>query len=233
MYLTGTKMHVVVINKNQQELVKPMMEALAPYEPLFVFDRCEPVDGCRYVKNVSGTGFLAGKMRDLGAKGIDDDILFLDGDKVPQGDIVADVERLKSKYDCICYGVDARYEHSELRGFMRTDGVDGVVPWQKDGRPFAYGCYSCGMWICRDGIRKLREINGGRIFHPAFDGTWGDEDNFVADELHYSGFRIGYSTHVRLAGKFGDCSDNVKMEGWSRNFIKRVHLRKSLFNAPA
>lgn len=225
-------MHVVVINKDQQEFVAPMMAALSPVEPLFVFDRCEPVEGCKYRINSSGIGFLAGKMRDLGAEGIDDDILFLDGDKVPQGDIVADIERLKSKYDCICYGVEARYEHSELRGFMRTDGVDGIVPWQKDGRPFAYGCYTCGMWICREGIRKLRMLNGERIFHRAFDGTWGDEDNFVADELHYSGFRIGYSTHVRLGGRLSPCNDPMKMEGFARNFIKRVHLRRDLLNAP-
>lgn len=226
-------MHIVVINKDQQDFVKPMIDALCPAVPLFVFDRCEPAEGCKYVKNVSGTGFLAGKMRDLGAEGIDDDILFLDGDKVPQGDILADIEQLKSKYDCICYGVDGKHEHSGLRGFMLEDGKDDVVPWQKSGAPFATGCYSCGMWICRDGIRKLREINGGRIFHPDFDGTWGDEDNFVADELHYSGFRIGYSTHVRLGGQFGSCEDCVKMDGFAKNFVKRIYLRQRLLNAPA
>ena len=226
-------MHAVVINRNQQKFVQPMLTVLDSCPVLFVFDRCEPVMNCNYIYNHEGNGFLAGKMRDIGAAGIDDDILFLDGDKVPQGDIVSDIESLKTKYDCICYGIAGENEHSIYRGFMKEDDVDGIVPWQKNGSPFATGCYSCGMWICRDGIRKLRELNGGRIFHPDFDGTWGDEDNFVADELHYSGFRIGYSTHVRLSGEFGSCEDNAKMEGFAHNFIKRVMLRKALLHAPA
>lgn len=224
-------MHIVVINRNQQEYVIPMQEALAPHDPLFVFDRCEPVEGVRYKLNTAGDGFLAGRMRDLGAEGIDDDILFLDGDKVPMGDIVADIERLKNKYDCICYGVAPEYEHSELRQFMHAEDTDGIVPFQVKGMPFAYGCYTCGMWVSRDAVRKLRELNAGRIFHQDFDGVWGDEDNFLADELHYSGFRIGYSTHIRLLGVFSDCT--TKMNGFAQNFVKRIHLRKKLFNAEA
>lgn len=224
-------MHIVVINREQQGFVNPMREALAPYEPLFVFDRCEPVEGCRYILNTEGVGFLAGRMRDIGADGVDDDILFLDGDKVPNGDIVADIEKLKSKYGCICYGVDGSLENSEYRGFMREDNVDGIVPFQRLGYPFASGCYSCGMWLSREAVWKLRELNGGRIFHLAFDGRWGDEDNFLADELHYSGFKIGYSTHVRLSGRFGDWAQ--KCDDLAHNFIQRIQLRKQMFNAEA
>lgn len=226
-------MRAVVINRNQQEFVAPMRASLSPLEPVFVFDRCEPVDGCVHVVNRDGEGFLAGRMRDLGAEGIDDDILFLDGDKVPMGDIVADIESLKGLYDCICYGIDGSLEHSRLRSFMREDGRHGIVDWQARGFPYAYGCYSCGLWVCRDAVRKLRELNGGRIFHPAFDGTWGDEDNFLADELGYSGFRIGYSTRVRLAGSFGSCDDKQKFDGYTANFIKRIGLRRNLLGAPA
>lgn len=224
-------MHIVVINRNQQEYVGPMREALIPHEPLFVFDRCEPVTGVNFKVNSEGEGFLAGRMRDIGADGIDDEILFLDGDKVPMGDIVADIERLKNKYDCICYGVAPEYEHSELRQFMQAEDTDGIVPFQARMRPFAYGCYTCGMWVSRDAVRKLRELNGGRIFHPIFDGNWGDEDNFLADELYYSGFKIGYSTHVRLSGKFSDWTKRaVEL---SVNFINRIKLRKRMFNAEA
>lgn len=204
-----------------------MQAALWPHEPLFVFDRCRPVPGCRYRVNAEGEGFLAGKMRDLGAEGTDDDILFLDGDKVPQGDIVADIRRLQPRYGCICYGVAPEYEHPQLRRFMKEPDADGVMPWLVDKYPYAYGCYSCGMWVCRDGIRKLRELNGGRIFHPAFDGVWGDEDNFLADELGFSGFTIGYSTHVRLGGKFGDYGRD-KMWGFMGHFYQRILLRQAL-----
>lgn len=224
-------MHIVVINRDQQGFVNPMREALSPNEPVFVFDRCEPVEGCRYKVNKEGEGFLAGKMRDLGAEGVDDSILFLDGDKVPKGDILADIERLSDKYDCICYGVEGSLENSDYRGFMRENGVDGIVPFQRLGYPFASGCYSCGMWLSGEAVRKLRELNGGRIFHPAFDGRWGDEDNFLADELYYSGFKIGYSTHVRLSGRFGDWVQ--KCDDLAHNFIQRIQLRKQMFNAEA
>ena len=228
-------MHVIVINRNQQKYVPAMIAALEPIVPLFVFDRCEPVKECNYIVNTEGDGFLAGKMRDLGAANVDDDILFIDGDKVPQGNIIADIDNLKSKYDCICYGIAPEYESPDLRAFMKEDNTDGIVPWQQENRPYSVGCYSCGMWLCRDAIRKLRELNGGRIFHPEFDGTWGDEDNFLADELGYSGFRIGYSTHVRLSGNFGPWGQGqwTKMDGFFNNFVKRIRLRTELLGAPA
>jgi len=219
-------MHAVVISHNQPEFVQPMIDALSPLTPIYVFDRCQPVDVPRMIVNRSGEGFLAGRMRDLGADGIDDDILFLDGDKVPQGDIIADIESLKNKYDCICYGVAPEKEHSELRGFMKQHNADGQIPFQEQKMSLAYGCYSCGMWISRNAIRELRNLNGGRIFHPNFDGRWGDEDNFVADELNHLGFRIGYSTHVRLSGEFSDCS--TKMDIYVQNFRERLLLRKQL-----
>lgn len=219
-------MQIVVINRNQQKFVEPMCMALAPLHPIFVFDRCEPVDSVTHKVNHDGDGFLAGRMRDIGAEGIDDDILFLDGDKIPHGDIVADIEQLKDKYDAICYGIAGEKENSEYRSFMRNDGVDGIVTWQASGFPYASGCYSCGLWLSRDIIRKVRELNGGRIFHPDFDGIWGDEDNFLADEINAVGGRIGYSTHVRLSGSFSDWMKRV--DDLARNFIKRIELRKSL-----
>lgn len=227
-------MEVVVINKDQQEFVEPMMKALAPVEPMFVFDRCEPVEGCRYRVNKEGEGFLAGKMRDLGAEGVDDSILFLDGDKVPCGDIVGDIDWLSPEYDCICYGIAGELEDSVYRLHMKEDGKHGQVPWQAAGFPYASGCYSCGMWVSREGVRYLRETNGGRVFHPAFDGEWGDEDNFLADELHYGGFRIGYSTRVRLGGNLGGYrGSREKQESWMRHFCLRVELRKKMFDARA
>lgn len=219
-------MQIVVINRNQQAFVEPMCKALTPMHPIFVFDRCEPVDSVTHKVNTEGDGFLAGRMRDLGAEGIDDDILFLDGDKIPQGDIISDIERLKCKYDAICYGIAGEKESSEYRSFMREDGMDGIVPWQSSGFPYASGCYSCGLWLSRDIVRKVRELNGGRIFHPDFDGIWGDEDNFLADEINAVGGRIGYSTHVRLGGGFSDWTKRV--DDLAKNFIKRIELRKSL-----
>ena len=114
--------------------------------------------------------YLAGRMRDIGAEGIDDDILFLDGDKVPMGDIVAEIELLKGLYDCICYGIDGSLEHSGLRSFMREDGKHGIVEWQARGFPYAYGCYSCGLRVSREAVRRLRDLNGGGSSIPPSTG---------------------------------------------------------------
>lgn len=223
-------MKVIVINREQQQFVEPMRNALAPVEPLFVFDRCAPVKGVNAIVNRGGVGFLAGRMRDLGADGMDDDILFLDGDKVPLGNIVSDIADLQKFYGAICYGVAPEYESSVYREFMHKDGVHGIVPWQAEGRtPIAFGCYTCGMWLSREAVRSIRKLNGGRIFHPAFDGRWGDEDNFLADELDWLGFRIGYSTRVRLSGKFGDIGKD-KMELYVQNFMRRLELNKGLLH---
>lgn len=220
-------MHVVVINHNQQDFVKPMLDALATLSPLFVFDRCEPVEGCHHIVNSEGEGFLAGRMRDLGADGVDDDFLFLDGDKVPHGDILADINRLRDKYDCICYGVSGSLETSPYREFMRVDGADGFLPKSNEGIQLTFGCYSCGMWISNDAVAGLRKLNGGRIFHPAFDGYWGDEDNFVGDELNHLGFKIGYSTHARLAGSLGGLTAK-NADDFGRNFVTRIKLNKTI-----
>ena len=219
-------MDVVVINHNQQEFVPQMQMSLRPIDPIFVFDRCTPVVVCRHIVNCDGEGFLAGRMRDLGASVVgDDDILFLDGDKVPQGDIIADIDSLRCKYDCILYGVSSN-EKSVLRSFMAVDDKDGLLPYQ-DSSELTYGCYSCGMWLSKNAVAELRKLNGGRIFHPAFDGFWGDEDNFVGDELRYLGFRIGYSTHVRLSGSLGGMTSK-NADDFARNFVVRVKLNQTI-----
>jgi hypothetical protein len=228
-------MEIVVINYNQQEYVEPMCKSLYPYNPLFVFDRCEPVKGCRVVHNKEGSGFLAGRMRDLGAREIlKEDILFLDGDKIPKGDIITDINRLNSKYDCILYSTeDETLSPHASRQFVNSTLSDDIVPFQKQGIPFSTGSYSCGMWLSAKAIRVLRNLNNGRIFNEEFDGYWGDEDNFVADCLNYSGLKIGYSNSVRLSGKIGGIDSLEKQSQFQRNFIKRIQLRKLMFNAPA
>lgn len=229
-------MHVIIINKDQQKYVKKMKKRLCSekygIEPLFVFDRCKPVKNCNYIHNTTGEGFLAGQMRDLGAAEIDDDILFLDGDKIPNGDIIHDINSLKMKYDCICYGLKPKYETSDYRKFMHNKNTDDIVPFQKNKCHFSCGTYSCGIWLSKEAIRALRNVNNGRIFHPSFDGYWGDEDNFLADELYYLGFKIGYSTNIRLSGKFGKLTEE-KLMSLRKNFMKRVDLRIKLFNAQA
>lgn len=220
-------MKIVVISRNQVEYVQPMKAALS-INPLFVFDRTpnHPID-VDFIENTQGEGFLAGRMRDMGAELFpDEDILFLDGDKIPQGDIVADIERLKDKYDCITYGIDPELEDRYVRSHMKEIDSDGILPSHLNNSLLTCGCYSCGMWLSAEAIKKLKELNDGRIFHSMFDGNWGDEDNFLGDQLKYLGMRVGYSTHVRLSGEFS------KFEGervliYAKSLEKRLNF---LFN---
>ena len=60
-------MHIVVISKGQEEFVEKM---ISPIDLLFVFDRCDPVEGVRFKHNIEGEGFLAGYRNAFVASGL-------------------------------------------------------------------------------------------------------------------------------------------------------------------
>ena len=75
----------------------------------------------------------------------------------------------------------------------------------------------------------MREINGGRIFHPCFDGTWGDEDRWIGDVLGFYKIPIFYTTKVTLAGHITSTRDDPmseKAQNLHINMMKRIHLRQ-------
>ena len=78
-------MEVVVITRNQPLEIPKFEECLKGFDRLYVIDRpsVEYPAGIPSIYNYSGDGFLAGRMRDIGALAFaGEDILFLDGDKV-------------------------------------------------------------------------------------------------------------------------------------------------------
>ena len=98
-------MKVVVITRDQPLEIPKFEECLKGFDHIYVIDRpsVEYPAGIPAIYNFSGDGFLAGRMRDLGALSFaGEDILFLDGDKVPQGDLSA-VEN--APFDCVLLGV--------------------------------------------------------------------------------------------------------------------------------
>ena len=79
-------MKIVIITKDQPEYVPIFEEFLRGYEHVYVIDRPtkEYPSNIPAIVNRAGDGFLAGRMRDLGATVFaGEDILFLDGGKVP------------------------------------------------------------------------------------------------------------------------------------------------------
>lgn len=217
-------MKIVVINKNQSSHIPAMKAALCGHDVVWAFDRCNPsvyVEGDKTVKNAIGTGFQAGRTRDEGAKvhGYEEGILFLDGDRVPQGDL-PDFSAMG--YDAICL-----YAEDDPRYYM--EGVHEAT-WY--GVPFEDPCnyiYTLGIWLSPRAMKVLLEECDGRLFDADFDGKWGEEDRYIGDVLRIRGLTIGFSDEPRLAGKVGSL-EPMKGAEFALNFIKRSQKRKLLLD---
>lgn len=214
--------------------------------PLFVFDRCEiPQDfnGEYKTTNLSGNKFMAGYTRDIGAEGIDDDILFLDQDKVPTENPEKLINELRWYYDCIIFYLkenDPRLLHTKWhqngtaeRYIIEPPKPHDYIPWLYYDEP-KNGVYTAGIWLSKKVLPEIRELNQGRIFNPNFDGNWGEEDRFLGDELVALGYRIGYIRDIRLQHS-NVTNASTRMDEFSLNFALRLQLRKMLsseFNKP-
>lgn len=212
-------MRVAVISKDQPGMVAPMLSALRGHEVCLVQDRCDyGLVPCSTVRNDSGEGFLAGRMRDLGAAhfGYTGPLLFLDGDRVPMGALP---DYSAFGYDAVCLLCE-----QDERPWAGT----GPIPWVDFRNPHNY-VYSCGIWLSQRAIDVARAACGGRIFHPAFDGAWGEEDRFLGDVLAATGLSIGYTDEPRLSGRVGGVPESLREE-FANNFVRRIALRRLLHN---
>lgn len=210
-------MRVAVISKDQPGMVVPMLSALRGHEVCLVQDRCDyGLVPCSTVRNDSGEGFLAGRMRDLGAAhfGYTGPLLFLDGDRVPMGELP---DFAAFGYDAVCLLCEC-----DERKWLGT----GPIPWADFRNPHNY-VYSCGIWLSQKAIDVARAACSGRIFHHAFDGAWGEEDRFLGDVLAAAGLFIGYTDEPRLSGRVGGVP-NERREEFARNFVKRINMRSLL-----
>lgn len=210
-------MKVVVITKDQPLEIPKFEECLKDFDHVYVVDRptVKYPSGIPAIYNYNGDGFLAGRMRDLGALSFaGEDILFLDGDKIPQGNLRS-VE--DAPFDCVLLGVqhDKRVEY--------FDGTTHSITLP-DIRLQANGCYTCGILYRAELIKTFRKYNEGRIFHPIFDGTWGEEDTWNGDIMNHEQVSVGVVHDVILTGTIGGWS-NPKLPQLVSNFVKRLELR--------
>ena len=210
-------MKVVVITRNQPLEIPKFEECLKGFDRLYVIDRpsVEYPAGIPAIYNFSGDGFLAGRMRDIGALAFaGEDILFLDGDKVPIGDLSA-VEN--APFDCVLLGVQ-----NEKRKYF--DGTTHQITLP-DIHYQGNGCYTCGILYRSSVISTFRKYNEGRIFHPTFDGTWGEEDTWNGDIMNHEKISIGVVSDCLLSGTIGGW-ENPKLPQLVSNFVKRLALRE-------
>jgi FkbM family methyltransferase len=217
---------IIIISRNQSasliEMVSCLKEQFPISDRLFVLDRC--VDNSasilsnlneKYIENKEGEGFLAGRMRDLGLSylGIEN-TLFLDGDRFPVNFSTEVIERALSLYD-ICMArvlFDFRCFKNYFMSSYKLGQMDNDV-------------FSCGFCIRKEMIEKVIAFQG-RLFHPVFDGEFGEEDRYLGDVVYHLGGRCGlFPRRSYVKGSFSGPQDHFAFE---RQKQKRAELRTHL-----
>lgn len=228
----------VVISKDQPEYISQFESALANIDHVYVLDRCtKPYpDNIPILTNNEGTGFLAGKARNIGAEYFNgNDILFLDGDKPP---VVGDLNILNNypEYDCILLSCenDLRLKKSNI--FKDNETIEYHI--DDPINPYNY-VFSCGMLLRQRLINYLKSLNDGYIFNPVFYGNFGEEDTWIGDCISFNyntyNFKIATTREIILNGDLTGLEKNTvnyekRYFELQENFKKRLNLRFKYFS---
>src|SRR5574344_1129120 len=115
-------MKVVIISKNQNQYIKDFLNIFNVSDCLFVFDRQENVPKIKnlnFLINHQGTGFMAPLCRNIGTDYFpDEDILFIDGDRIPDKNPITFIEKLKSDYSAIIFPLENDKRKSMAENFL-------------------------------------------------------------------------------------------------------------------
>jgi len=217
------KRAVIVISHNQADSIPDMLRALKTIKAdrFWILDRCSDnsaqiLSGETVIENKEGRGFLAGKMRDIGLdevlKGNYDEVVFLDGDRIPQNMTDKALDDAMKNYGC---GVFRRAGFS-----VSTESVSQYLKCPKS----TMKVYTAGLIVKREYLDKIRAltINGGRCFNSLFDGYYGCEDYFFGLCLWACGCSIG-ETDIILSG---DSEDNDDKQMHSMINVERMKQLK-------
>lgn len=172
---------------------------------IVVLDRIENIEfndalGVTVLRNDDGTGFCAGKCRDIAIDYIlmnkdiygECPILFIDEDCIPQDNLVADhYKLLQHEIPVISCGrrLEQKYAWNDLREMGEMSNLNlfsksGAVVQNPGLIKQCQVTWTCNMGINYSALKKIRHVmnkyyNVNRIFHPDFDGAWGGEDSFL------------------------------------------------------
>lgn len=217
------KRSVIIISHNQASSIPDMLSALKKIKAdrFWVLDRCIDnsavlLSGETVIENKEGRGFLAGKMRDIGLdealKSNYEEVIFLDGDRIPQNMTDKALDDVMKEYGC---------------GIFRRNGfsfsAESVGQYLKCPKS-AMKVYTAGLIVKREYLDKIRAltINGGRCFNSLFDGYYGCEDYFFGLCLWACGCKIG-ETDIVLSG---DTEDNEDKQMHSMINVERMKQMK-------
>lgn len=194
---------VVIIAQNEGKHIENMFACIPQdWHIVYVADRCTDKtqdklrkerlkfgDRLTTVENSKGEGRRTSDMRNLGFRFTrpKSDVLFLDGDRyVVNGSLIylqkwhKDVALLKLEED----GRELIDDYSKVYGSVHN------------------AFYSCGLFIKRDAIEKIRQFQCGAIFRPDMQAMWGIEDCYLGDVCYHLGLSCGFYEDCRLRGRF-------------------------------
>ncbi len=194
-------MNIVIINKDQAPMDIPSVffnesAVVVSYDA----ETCPEIPGAKSTAlGAHPPGFYAGANRNHGLAtsyhtyGKSGHVLFLDGDRVPDRYDPLLIAKTLAKYnaDALLFTC-----HTDPRAIARANVLDGLV----DTGCLVSEFFSCGFVLSDKAIEAVIKENGGFLFHPAFDGHWGEEDKFLGIQLHNLGFKTCFTNAIKLGG---------------------------------
>lgn len=213
---------VVIIGRNEGEFVQKMYSSLVCFLPNakrhWVVDRSND-DTAKQLKRLKedykktyyltvGFGRKTCTCRNIGLSmcSKESDVLFLDGDRYPLGDL-SGLEKAKHDISLLFIENDVRNEN---------------IPYYKYYGNVNNNFYSCGIFIKRKAINKIIDFQK-ELFCEKVQKYWGCEDLYLGDVCYHLGITCDYFLDARLHGKFEKTKyDNLDI------VRKRFELRDKL-----
>jgi hypothetical protein len=186
---------IVVQGTNLGESGPRMLAALRAQLPecprCFVLDRSTDGtadflarEGEQVLVKSEGRGPEPASARNLGLGRTDPnhDVLFLDGDRVPEGLSLPLLEAGMREFDiCLLRTRQERFRTWFSEGFQANPSSGFLVN----------GVFGCALAIRRSALQAICRLQNGLLFHPVFDGHAGEEDGYLGDVAYHLGLSIG------------------------------------------
>ena len=214
---------VVIIGHNEARYAEAMKAGI-PHEwkVTYIADRCtrDELGWIRcFFPDAIDTSYMAltGRQtsfcRNLGLSKCDpsSDVLFLDGDRHPvEGSLTDMYENIRT--DAVCLPIE--------EDFRTVENFETNY-----GRVYN-GFFSCGLFMKRSAIEKVREFQNGQLFREDMQDVWGIEDTTLGDVCYSLGLTAELSGRVKLCGSFDrnhvDSLDVVERRLTFRNSLPNV-----------
>ncbi len=221
---------VLIITQNQENSIEKMIDSTQGFERIWIVDRSKDNSVKKlfslnenYFINEKGFGFLAGKMRDIGIDYIltkkYDNVIMLDGDRIPLNLTQELIEEEMNKSDC-----SIGFCEKDIRQTKREYKLK--KPYEK--------LMTAGIIIKCEILKKIRNLQfmDNRCFHEEFDGEYGEEDYFLGDCLNYINAKV-IESKLLVSGNMPSshqqrCFKNLEVR---KDLIKRyINVRSDFFS---